>query len=24
VYLEFITTADGKDFEVPLQQPPPA
>ena len=24
VYLEFITTADGKDFDVPLQQPPPA
>ena len=24
VYLEFITTADGKEFEVPLQQPPPA
>jgi quercetin dioxygenase-like cupin family protein len=24
VYLEFITTAVGKDFEVPLQQPPAA
>jgi hypothetical protein len=24
IYLEFITTAVGKDFEVTLQQPPPA
>jgi len=24
VFLEFITTPDGKDFEVPLQQPPAA